>query len=135
MRVILILCWSRTMYDVAVIGAGPAGATAARYLAKLGMKVCLIDKDRFPRDKPCGGGFSQDLIDDFPYLRKRTDDFLKGIARVGILHSPNRRIDLRGRVDMATTLRTDFDNVLLESAIEQGIEPLLGERVINLFIH
>ena len=123
------------MYDVVVIGAGPAGSTAARYLCKSGLKVCLIDKDQFPRDKPCGGGFSQELIDDFPYLRRRTDDFLKGVAKVGILHSPNRRIELRGRVDMAVTLRTDFDNVLLESAVEEGAEPMLGNRVTTIQSH
>ncbi len=130
--VILTFNWLQKMYDVAVIGAGPAGATAARYLAKSGMKVCLIDKDQFPRDKPCGGGFSQGLIDDFPYLRKRTDEFLKGIARIGILHSPNRQIALQGKVDMAVTLRTDFDNVLLESAVEEGLEPLLENRVTSV---
>lgn len=123
------------MYDVAVIGAGPAGSTASRYLVKFGMKVCLIDKDQFPRDKPCGGGFSEELFDEFPYLKKRTDDFLKGVARVGILHSPNLRINLRGKVNMAVTLRTDFDNVLLESAIDQGLEPMLGNRVTSLRIH
>ena len=68
------------MFDIAVIGAGPGGATASRYLAKKGLTVCLIDKDQFPRDKPCGGGFSENLIDEFPYLRRRTKDFLKGIA-------------------------------------------------------
>ena len=116
------------MYDVAVIGAGPGGATASRYLARKGLKVCMIDKDTFPRDKPCGGGFSEGLLDDFPYLRKRSDEFLKGVARVGVLHSPNRRIILRGSVDMAVALRTDFDNVLFESAVEEGAEPLVGTR-------
>ena len=52
------------MFDVVVIGAGPGGATASRYLAKKGLKVCMIDKDQFPRDKPCGGGFSESLLDD-----------------------------------------------------------------------
>ena len=116
------------MYDVAVIGAGPGGATASRYLARKGLKVCMIDKDTFPRDKPCGGGFSEGLLDDFPYIRKRSDEFLKGVARVGVLHSPNRRIILRGSVDMAVALRTDFDNVLFESAVEEGAEPLEGTR-------
>ncbi len=116
------------MFDVAVIGAGPGGATASRYLAKQGLKVCMIDKDHFPRDKPCGGGFSEGLLDEFPYLRKREEEFLKGVARVGVLHSPNRKIVLRGTVDMAVALRTDFDNVLYESAVEEGAESLVGVR-------
>jgi geranylgeranyl reductase family protein len=43
-------------YDVIVAGAGPAGSTAARLLAQRGARVLLLDKQRFPRDKPCGGG-------------------------------------------------------------------------------
>jgi geranylgeranyl reductase family protein len=43
-------------YDAIVIGAGPAGSTAARTLAREGAKVLLLDRARFPRDKPCGGG-------------------------------------------------------------------------------
>jgi geranylgeranyl reductase family protein len=42
--------------DVIVVGAGPAGSTAARLLAESGVKVLLLDRARFPRDKPCGGG-------------------------------------------------------------------------------
>ena len=40
--------------DVAVVGAGPAGAAAAARLAKLGMRVVLLDQHSFPRDKVCG---------------------------------------------------------------------------------
>ena len=123
------------MFDVAVIGAGPGGATASRYLAKQGLKVCMIDKDHFPRDKPCGGGFSEGLLDEFPYLRKREEEFLKGVARVGVVHSPNRKIILRGTVDMAVALRTDFDNVLYESAIEEGAEALVGVRAKSVRFH
>ncbi len=123
------------MFDVAVIGAGPGGATASRYLAKKGLKVCMIDKDTFPRDKPCGGGFSEGLLDEFPYLHKRSDEFLKGVARVGVLHSPNRRIVLKGSVDLAVALRTDFDNVLFESAVEEGAEPLVGIRAKSVKFH
>jgi len=123
------------MFDVAVIGAGPAGATASRYLAKKGLKVCMIDKDHFPRDKPCGGGFSESLLDEFPYLRKREDEFLKGVAKIGVLHSPNRKIALRGTVDMAVTLRKDFDNVLFESAIEEGAQSLVGVRTKSIRFH
>jgi geranylgeranyl reductase family protein len=41
-------------YDVAVVGAGPAGATCAYYLARGGARVLLLERKRFPRDKLCG---------------------------------------------------------------------------------
>ncbi|MCK5237906.1 MAG: NAD(P)/FAD-dependent oxidoreductase [Candidatus Thorarchaeota archaeon] len=117
------------MYDVAIVGAGPAGSTTARFLAKLGHDVVLLDKDKFPRDKPCGGGFSYGIIDEFSYLKSRERDFLKGICKVGVLHSPNRRTVLRGKVDMAVALRYDFDRVLYESAKDVGTETMTGLRV------
>src|SRR3972149_2966994 len=43
-------------YDAIVVGAGPAGSTAARTLAREGASVLLLDRARFPRDKPRGGG-------------------------------------------------------------------------------
>jgi geranylgeranyl reductase family protein len=43
-------------YDVAIIGAGPAGSAAAIGLARRGASVLLADRARFPRDKTCGGG-------------------------------------------------------------------------------
>jgi geranylgeranyl reductase family protein len=42
--------------DVAVVGAGPAGATAALVLARAGVEVTLLDRAALPRDKTCGGG-------------------------------------------------------------------------------
>src|SRR2546425_12327052 len=44
------------MFDVAVVGAGPAGATAALTLARRGLKVALLEKAALPRYKTCGGG-------------------------------------------------------------------------------
>jgi flavin-dependent dehydrogenase len=43
-----------TLWDAVVVGAGPAGATAARELAGLGRRVLLVDRARFPRRKVCG---------------------------------------------------------------------------------
>jgi geranylgeranyl reductase family protein len=45
-------------YDAIVVGAGPAGSTLARILAGSGVRVLLLDRAAFPRDKPCGGGVS-----------------------------------------------------------------------------
>jgi flavin-dependent dehydrogenase len=42
------------LYDVLIVGSGPAGSTAAYFLGKQGKSVALIDKKTFPRPKPCG---------------------------------------------------------------------------------
>jgi geranylgeranyl reductase family protein len=49
---------AKSDFDVIVIGAGPAGSTAAYSLAKGGLKVGLLDKSDFPRDKTCGDGLT-----------------------------------------------------------------------------
>ncbi len=51
------------MYDVIVVGAGPGGATAAATLADEGLRVALIDKHAFPRDKVCGDAVSGKSVD------------------------------------------------------------------------
>ncbi|MEE9151124.1 MAG: geranylgeranyl reductase family protein [Thermoplasmata archaeon] len=43
------------IYDVAIVGAGPSGASAAYALEQLGHRIVLIDKEKFPRNKPCAG--------------------------------------------------------------------------------
>jgi geranylgeranyl reductase family protein len=45
-------------FDALVIGAGPAGSATALRLARAGARVLLVDRQRFPRDKPCGGGLT-----------------------------------------------------------------------------
>lgn len=47
-----------THYDVAVVGAGPAGSATAYFLARGGLHVALLDKFNFPRDKTCGDGLT-----------------------------------------------------------------------------
>ena len=49
--------------DVIVVGAGPAGSTAACILARRGLDVLLLDRKTFPRDKTCGDGFPPGSIE------------------------------------------------------------------------
>ena len=51
------------VFDVAVVGAGPAGAAAALAARRAGASVLLLDRADFPRDKPCGDGIAADAID------------------------------------------------------------------------
>src|ERR1700742_3919012 len=45
-------------FDVCIVGAGPAGSTAAYLLARQGRSVALVDRATFPRDKTCGDGIT-----------------------------------------------------------------------------
>ncbi|MGY8783050.1 MAG: NAD(P)/FAD-dependent oxidoreductase [Fidelibacterota bacterium] len=50
------------MYDAIIVGAGPAGTSAALFAHKLGLKTILLDKSVFPRDKVCGDALSGKCI-------------------------------------------------------------------------
>lgn len=54
---------SEPIYDVAIVGAGPAGATAAYFLATEGKRVALLEKETFPRDKRCGDAWCAPALD------------------------------------------------------------------------
>lgn len=53
---------STDIYDLVIVGAGPAGSTAALYAHRKGLKTCLLDKATFPRDKICGDALSGKTI-------------------------------------------------------------------------
>jgi len=109
-------------YDITVIGGGPAGSSAAYFLARRGFKVALVDKKKFPRDKLCGGAFSPDLIKRFPTLFKNHDEFVEAVSTEGIIHSTNLQIELSGKVSMITVLRKKFDNYILNRARDSGAD-------------
>lgn len=54
-------------YDVIIAGAGPAGASAAYWLSEAGQRVLVLEKERLPRYKACGGGVTQAVFDRFPF--------------------------------------------------------------------
>jgi geranylgeranyl reductase family protein len=54
-------------YDVIVVGAGPAGASAAYWLGEAGQNVLVLERERLPRYKPCGGAVPRVVFDRFPF--------------------------------------------------------------------
>ena len=118
--------------EVLVIGAGPAGATAARALARAGVTVRLLDRSKFPRNKPCGGGISLRVLSRFPYL----DDALARIPthRVSRLYLEGPDGDstvIHSRQPAALMIRrVEFDALLVSLAREAGAELIEGVDVV-----
>jgi geranylgeranyl reductase family protein len=108
-------------YDVIVAGAGPAGSTAARLLACRGASVLLLDKQPFPRDKPCGGGVTiraasvQEL--DLSPVIEQTIYGARFSLRLG------ESFDRRFRAPLTyMTQRRHLDAFLAERAAESGAD-------------
>jgi len=123
-------------YDVIIVGAGPAGSTAAFFLAKKGYKVLLIDKHKFPRFKPCGGGIPIATFKRFSYLEKY--DLVDSYCYGGFIHSPSLKYSIEAHSEkpiLAMVLREKFDNGLVKIAQENGAEFFDGKKVkdVNIF--
>ncbi len=105
-----------TTYDVVVVGAGPAGATAANELAQNGHHVLMLD--RMGRIKPCGGAIPPRLIKDFEI----PDHLLVAKSRKARMISPkDNRVDIPiegGFVGMVN--RNEFDEWLRQRAVGHG---------------
>ena len=114
--------------DVAIVGAGPAGSTAAYRLASAGARVLLLDRQRFPRDKPCGGGLTMRGIrllpfDVSPVVEDRVD-------RVMLRLRFERSAEQRFAAPVAyMTQRRRLDQFLVERAAEAGADFRDGVRV------
>jgi geranylgeranyl reductase family protein len=115
-------------FDAIVVGAGPAGSTTAYRLACGGASVLLLDRARFPRDKPCGGGLTGRALKLLPFsvdpvVEDRTDLFELRL-RYG------RRLERRSTVPLAAmTQRARLDELLARRAAEAGAEFRDGVRV------
>jgi geranylgeranyl reductase family protein len=120
--------------DVLVVGAGPAGSTAAHRLASAGARVLLVDKARFPRDKPCGGGLTMRAIRELPvsvepvvehvvdrmeFRLRYGRSFARGGQKPLILMTQRRRLD-HYLAEQAAAAGADFRDAAKVGAVEAG---------------
>lgn len=114
----------RPTADVLVIGAGPAGAVSALLLAGQGLDVVLIDRDAFPRPKPCGDCLSAGVSMVLARLGLLDRVLAAGPARLDgwEIVAPGGAVG-SGRFDGTSALaveRVVFDDVLVEAARRAG---------------
>ncbi len=119
------------MYDLIIVGGGPSGASAGRTAGKRGLLTLLIEKENFPRYKPCGGALSSYGLSclDFKLPESVIE---RNISKVRV-HFRGRFVEGTKETDLAVLIsRKIFDNFLLEKARETGIEVHTGEKVLDL---
>jgi geranylgeranyl reductase family protein len=115
-------------FDVAEIGAGPAGSATAIHLARAGAKTLLIDKASFPRDKPCGGGLTMRAVRHLPVpIDEVVEDRITRVRCRLKYGSVMERES--GRVLCLMTQRRRLDAFLVEQAVEAGVTFRDGVRV------
>ena len=126
-------------YDLVVVGAGPGGSSTAHYASKAGLKTLLLDRQEFPRDKPCGDGLMphaasevalmglSDWLDEPHHgkfsgfsLYTRTAFIRQGVPPT--LHGPHGYV----------VRREETDAKLLERAVAAGATRRSGTRATEL---
>ena len=141
-------------FDVVIVGAGPSGSAAAIKLADNGLKVALLDKATFPRDKTCGDALSVDVINQLkilsPALLTAFENLENKVASYGVkIFSPDHHsIDIpfiyKGKKSHGYICpRLEFDNLLVnfakhstgiqlfENCLVTGIKTEEGQAIIE----
>lgn len=117
--------------QVVVVGAGPAGSSAAFYIAKKGIDVLLVDKETWPRDKVCGDGWLPTLFPMFKEMGIQEEmeaAHVRGVAggkKEIWIASPNEEIakfDASGPSAMLTIPRRIGDDIVRRAAVRGGAE-------------
>lgn len=113
---------TKRIYDVVVVGAGPAGSTASYYLSKNSkLNILLLDRNKFPREKACGGILNHlDQLNEFENY-KNIEQHLSYYPIKNIrFYLDNKFAFQRTRTTMFKQVnRYEFDNLLFKESMKQ----------------
>ena len=110
------------MFDCIIVGAGPAGGSAAYHLAKKGHSILVLEKLSFPRTKSCGGGVSPAIAQWFDFDFSPVVQNHVSQVKYTFKMSDPAEVELKNVTPMWMVQRDQFDNFLIEQAIGQGVE-------------
>ena len=117
-------------YDVIIVGCGPAGSAAAKILSKNNINFCMIDKQKFPREKLCGGGLtnkSVNLLKKLNFSIEKID--IKKTEQVEIIaKNIKKELNLNNNIIMID--RIEFDYNILKQVINNNL--FEEENIINV---
>ncbi len=120
-----------THYDAIVIGAGPAGSVTAYRLARDGASVLLVDKARFPRDKPCGGGLTLRAVRQLPIPVDPVVEHVVTSVEFGVRYK-HRYVRESDRPLILMTQRRHLDAHLAEQAAAAGATFRDASKVVSV---
>jgi geranylgeranyl reductase family protein len=115
-------------YDAIVVGAGPAGSVTAYRLASAGASVLLLDRARFPRDKPCGGGLTIRAVRNLPFSVDPVVEDVVDRIELGLAHKRRYERPSDGPIILMTQ-RARLDSYLAGQAAAAGAEFRDGTKV------
>jgi len=110
-------------YDVVVVGAGVAGATAANLLSRMGFSVAIIDAKPSYRvgDKPCGDAIGKHHFEEIGIDPPRGEE-LDGIVKGILIYSPSEEVILTIEGEGYEINRVKFTHRLIRESVEHGAE-------------
>ncbi len=115
-------------YDVAIVGAGPAGCAAALELARTGRSVIVLEKRLFPRHKVCGGCLSGWAVKQLRELLGQRCDFLGTPGSQIAFSIGGRVIRCPSAGQTHIVMRADLDSMLADAARRAGAEFHFGQQ-------
>lgn len=120
-------------YDVVVVGAGPSGCMAAKYAAKEGASVLLVEEDsEIGEPVQCAGLVSERAIEESEIVSK-SNSFVQYQAKGAIVHSLSSHLRIEAPNKRAFAIRRGiFDKLLAEEAIKTGVDILLRSKVVSI---